>query len=195
MTDNQRIKLRYKRISDAKDDYAWQTDHELAELDAAVPLDMSYQQFLSEYSFDLCYPSADRHEFAVETLDGKHIGNCVYYNVNAIEGKTELGIMIGNREYWNQGYGVEVISALLEYIFSRTRMESVYLTTLNWNIRAQKCFHKCGFIECGQVVRDSRNFLLMSIHRNEWEKIKDNGHSQVTTPENTSPKPIPSKNS
>jgi RimJ/RimL family protein N-acetyltransferase len=165
-----RIKIRYKRISDARDDFAWQTDPELARLDAAEPLTMSYQQFLSEYTFDLCYPSSSRHEFAVETSDGKHIGNCVYYNVNQAENKTEVGIMIGNRDYWNKGYGVETIDLLLDYIFRRTTMERVYLTTLEWNQRAQKCFVKCGFQEFGTLVRDEHSFLLMAIHRGEWER-------------------------
>lgn len=166
-----RIKLRPKRLSDAKDDYAWQTDPELAKLDAAEVLDISYQQYISEYTFELCYPSRGRYEFGVDTLEGKHIGNCVYYNISTKENKTELGIMIGNRDYWNQGYGCETIRALLSYIFSKTSLERVYLTTLEWNVRAQKCFKKCGFLECGRMVRDNHDFILMAIHRDEYIKL------------------------
>jgi RimJ/RimL family protein N-acetyltransferase len=167
----ERIKLRAKRLSDAKDDYAWQTDPELAKLDAADVLDMSYPQYVSEYSFELCYPGHGRYEFGVDTLDGKHIGNCVYYNVSSRESKAELGIMIGNRDYWDQGYGCETVRALLSYIFSKTNMEQVYLTTLEWNTRAQKCFKKCGFSECGRLVRDKYDFLLMTINRDEFIKL------------------------
>jgi RimJ/RimL family protein N-acetyltransferase len=160
-------------MSDARDDFTWQTDPELARLDAAEPLTMSYPQFLSEYTFDLCYPSSSRHEFGVETLDGQHIGNCVYYNLNQIESKTELGIMIGNRDYWNKGYGTETVNLLMDYIFRRTNLERVYLTTLDWNQRAQKCFKKCGFQETGRLVRDEHNFIMMAIHRVEWQKLRD----------------------
>jgi len=172
MINEKRIRLRYKKLSDAKEDYSWQTDPELSRLDAALVLDVSYQQYLSEYTFDLCYPGSSRHEFAIETLEGEHIGNCVYYNINQAEGKAELGIMIGNRRYWNKAYGEEAVNALLDHIFNRTKLERVYLTTLDWNIRAQKCFKKCGFNECGEVVRDGSTFLLMAIHRNEWEKLR-----------------------
>ncbi len=167
--DTKRILIRHKRLGDARDDYQWQTDPELSELDAATPLSISYPQYLSEYSFDLAYPSSGRHEFGIDTLDGEHIGNCVYYNVNAAESKAELGIMIGNRNYWSQGYGAEAIEALLGHIFAATRIESVYLTTLTWNVRAQKCFKKCGFQECGHLVRDNYNFLLMAIRKDEWK--------------------------
>jgi len=157
-THDPRVKIRLKRISDARDDYAWQTDPELAKLDAADPLSMSYAQFLSEYTFDLCYPGSHRHEFAVETPEGLHIGNCVYYNLNPSEGKTEIGIMIGNREYWNKGYGPETINVLLDYIFKRTDLERVYLTTLNWNLRAHKCFLKCpSTSSTGTSVRPVRS--------------------------------------
>ncbi len=172
MTSNNRIILRKKKLSDARDDYAWQIDPELVELDAAVILEMSYQQYLAEFTFELCYPLSSRHEFGVDTPEGEHIGNCVYYNVNVSEGKAEVGIMIGNRKYWNRGYGVEIISALLDYIFEKTRLNNIYLTTLDWNIRAQKCFIKCGFREHGHVTRGDHNFLLMAIHRDEWQQLK-----------------------
>lgn len=172
MATEKRIKLRQKKLSDAKEDFSWQTDPELSRLDAAVTLSMSYQQYLAEYTFELCYPSSSRHEFAIETLEGAHIGNCVFYNVDTYEKKAEVGIMIGNRAYWNQGYGEEAINSLLDHIFDRTQLERVYLTTLEWNVRAQKCFTKCGFLGCGQVSRDGSTFLLMVIHRQEWEKLR-----------------------
>jgi RimJ/RimL family protein N-acetyltransferase len=172
MTTGKRIKLRHKRLSDAREDYGWQTDEELAKLDAATRLDMSYPQYLAEYTFEMCYPNPGRHEFAIENLRGDHIGNCVYYNVNEAESKAEVGIMIGNRDYWNQGYGVEAVNTLLDYVFTRIRLEKVYLTTLVWNIRAQKCFKKCGFAECGQLVRDDYTFLLMAVTRDEWSRLQ-----------------------
>jgi RimJ/RimL family protein N-acetyltransferase len=172
MTSNNRITLRKKRLSDSREDYAWQIDPELVELDAAAVLEMSYQQYLSEYTFELCYPLNSRHEFAIDTLEGEHIGNCVYYNVNQAEGKAEVGIMIGNRKYWNKGYGVEAISLLLDLVFEKTRLERVYLTTLDWNIRAQKCFKKCGFKEYGHLNRGDYNFLCMAIQREEWVQLR-----------------------
>jgi ribosomal-protein-alanine N-acetyltransferase len=189
MGTEKRILIRHKKLSDAREDYAWQTDPELCRLDAAVKLEISYQQYLAEYTFELCYPTSNRHEFAVENLKGEHIGNCVYYNVDDYEGKAELGIMIGNRNYWNQGYGVETVNTLLEdYIFRNTSLERVYLTTLDWNIRAHKCFRKCGFKECGIISRDGSLFKMMVIHREEWEELRmesalrETSSSELKTP-------------
>jgi RimJ/RimL family protein N-acetyltransferase len=180
MATGQRIRLRHKRLSDAQDDYSWQTDPELSALDAALTLSISFQQYLAEYTFELCYPSANRYEFAIDTLNGEHIGNCVYYNVDANQGKAELGILIGNRNYWNQGYGAEAVNALLDHIFERTSLRSVYLNTLIWNVRAQQCFKKCGFTECGRVNRDGSTFLLMVIHREDRDKLRSPETNQET---------------
>ena len=165
-----KVRLREKRLSDAKGDYTWRSDSELAQLDAAIALDIPFSQYLSEYAFELCYPSSSRREFAIETADGKHIGNCVYYNIDMAKGEAEMGIMIGDRSCWGNGYGTEAVNALLDYIFQHTTLERAYLNTLDWNIRAWKCFQKCGFTECGRLSRDGHNFLVMEIRRTDWEQ-------------------------
>jgi RimJ/RimL family protein N-acetyltransferase len=163
------VKLRTKNISDAKDDYRWGRDAELARLDASHILEMPYSQFLSEYSFDLYYPMSSRREFAVESPDGKHIGNCVFYNIDMPRGEAELGIMIGEREYWGKGYGVAAVNALLAHIFATTSINRVHLKTLDWNVRAQRCFENCGFSPVGHIEKNGYRFLHMEIFRNQWQ--------------------------
>lgn len=160
--------LRNKRMSDARNDYRWQSDPELARLDAAPPLDCKFDEFLSEYAGELMYPPSNRRSFAIETTQGKHIGNCVYYNVNEDGGEAELGIMIGDRHYWNKGYGSAAVRALLTHVFRHTSLTRVHLKTLVDNARAQKCFKKCGFQPCGELERDSYRFLLMDQTRDQW---------------------------
>src|SRR3989338_675531 len=169
MNNGNRIKLREKDPSDAWDDYSWETDPELAKLDAAPVYQISYSQYLTDYTLDLRAPRTGSRQFAVDTLDGKHIGNCSYYNLDRYRGEVELGIMIGDRDYWNKGYGTDIINALLEHIFKQTSVDRVHLKTLDWNTRAQKCFEKCGFAECSRLSRDGYNFIQMEIYRNNWE--------------------------
>ena len=176
MIINSKIKIRNKRLSDARNDYEWQTDPELARLDATTPLACSFQEYLADYTDSIQYPSPYRHAFSLETPDGKHIGNCVYYNIDEGKGEAELGIMIGNREYWNKGYGTDAVSALVDYIFRRTKLNRLYLKTLTSNTRAHRCFMKCNLKPCGYLERDGYEFLLMEIYRDEWQK------QQSTTP-------------
>jgi len=175
MIISNKIRLREKRLVDALNDYIWHTDPELAQLDAAPLLAMTFSRYLSNYASELRYSPSTRYSFAIETQDGKHIGNCVYYGVDETKGEAELGIMIGDRDYWDKGYGADTVTTLVSYIFRRTNLNRIWLKTLDWNTRAQKCFQKCGFTPCGHMVRDGFNFVLMEMHRKqrEGQKRKD----------------------
>jgi len=164
-----KIKLRDKRLADALDDYTWRTDSGLAQLDATPLLTTTFPRYLLDYASELRYPALTRQSFAVETLDGKHIGNCACYNINDTKGEAELGIMIGNRDYWDKGYGTDAVTALLSYIFRQTKLNRIRLKTLKSNRRAQKCFEKCGFTSYGNTHKDGYDFVLMEIHRKQWE--------------------------
>ena len=164
-----KIRLREKISADALNDYNWKKDPELARVDAAPQLTMTFSQYRSNYSRELRYSSSIRRPFAVEVLDGKHIGNCVYYGVDKTKGEAELGIVIGNRDYWDEGYGTDAVTTLVSYIFRQTNLNRIYLKTLDWNWRAQKCFQKCGFTPCGHSNRDGFSFVLMEIYREQWQ--------------------------
>ena len=158
-----------KKIEDALNDYNWAKDPELTHFDAVPPLDTPFSKYLIDYARDLDHPSPGRCRFAINTLDGKHIGNCSYYGIDEDRGEAELGIMIGDRDYWNKGYGTDAVTTLLNYIFHQAKLERVYLKTLNWNTRAQRCFEKCGFLPCGRLQKWGYDFILMDINRSQWE--------------------------
>jgi len=162
-----KIRLRDKRLSDARNDYRWQTDSELIQLDAAPLLTISFPKYLLDYTSALCHSTSARHPFAIETLDGDHIGNCVYYNINETKSEAELGIMIGNCDYWDKGYGTDAVATLVNHVFLQTNLKRLYLKTLDWNRRAQKCFEKCGFTPCGHLHKDGHSFVLMELHRKQ----------------------------
>lgn len=160
----EKVRLRPKDIRDAVNDYAWRRDPELCRLDAALPITCSFKEFLEEYVYELQHHTPGQR-FAIETLEGEHIGNCGYFNVDVGRREAEIGIMIGNRAYWNRGYGTDAIVTLLKYIFSHTNLNRVFLKTLDWNLRAQKCFAKCGFVPCGSLVCWGYSFLVMETFR------------------------------
>ena len=164
-----KVILREKRLADARNDYTWETDPELAQLDASPTVTATFSGYLLDYTNELRYSSLTSHRFAVETLDGRYIGNCTYYNIRETESEAELGIMIGNRDYWNKGYGTDVVTTLVNYIFHQINLDRIYLKTLASNTRAQKCFQKCGFTPYKHLVQDGFNFVLMEISSKQWQ--------------------------
>jgi ribosomal-protein-alanine N-acetyltransferase len=161
------VRLRRKRLSDAETDYEWRRDPELARFDAASPLRASFHDFLITYSDDIRFPSPFRRVFAIESLDGDHIGNVMYYNIDERRGDAELGITIGDKRYWGQGYGADAVRAFLRYVFTETGLHRIYLNTLDWNVRAQHSFRKAGFIPTGTSRRGFHSFITMEFRR-EW---------------------------
>ena len=162
------IRIREKRVEDIPDEYAWRVDEELSRLDATRPLTMSYDDFLKYSKEEMQFPNFRSKRLAVETIEGVHIGNVMYYDLNMRSAETELGIMIGNKEYWGKGYGTDIVKTLLKHLFEDLKLERVYLHTLAWNYRAQSSFSKSGFREIRAVRRGGQDFLLMEVNRNSW---------------------------
>lgn len=169
MLKGTKVVLREKRLEDATNDYAWRCDEELARLDAAWPMTISFADYLISYKEELRYQDSRQRRFAIESVDGKHIGNCMYYDIDERKKQAELGILIGDRDYWNQGYGADAVTTLLNHIFEVTGFERIYLSTLDWNIRAHKCFEKCGFVRCGNINRGQNHLIIMET-RASWLK-------------------------
>lgn len=165
---DRRVRLRPKRLEDAAQDYAWAQDQELCELEAAFPVSVPFADYQRLYAMDLRLALQGCLRFAIETLQGEHIGNCMCYQMDEARGEAEVGILIGNKTYWDQGYGVEALELLLEHIFATTPLTRVCLHTLTWNLRAQRCFAKCGFEPCAEEPRWGQRFLVMAIDRQRW---------------------------
>ncbi|PKB73187.1 MAG: hypothetical protein BZY75_03225 [SAR202 cluster bacterium Io17-Chloro-G7] len=168
-----RVILRDKRLEDAEQDYIWRSDPELARLDAAYPLTMSFERYLKIFEDQLRYPTPGSHHFSTDTLDGKYIGNCMYYDLDSVNMQAELGIVIGDRDYWSNAYGYDAVTTLLDHMFTERNLKRVYLHTLEWNNRAQRCFQKSGFNPVKPVRRMSLDFLLMEVLREDWLEKSD----------------------
>jgi len=161
--------LRKKRLEDAANDYAWRCDEELARYDGAPTLSLPFDDFRADYAEELRHTSQRRRRFAIDNLEGKHIGNLMYYDIDEDKEEAELGIMIGDRDHWDQGYGADAVTTLLRHIFTTTTLNRIYLHTLDWNLRAQRCFEKCGFVPCGTAKRYNGNFVVMEIRQSTWQ--------------------------
>lgn len=180
-------------MDDAEADYSWRIDPELASLDATRPVTLTFTEYLRYHRDDVNYPSPWSVRMAIDTLDGRHIGNCMYYDINNEKSQCELGIMIGDRDYWSKGYGTDVVKIALTRIFTATELERVYLHTLTHNFRAQKSFVKAGFVPAREVKRDGYEFVLMEIWRKEWEAAYPEAKKEAKISEPAEPSPAPSQ--
>lgn len=112
-----------------------------------------------------------RRVLAIEDEAGLLIGELELENFNPKAGSVELSICIGEPDYRSRGYGSEAIGLVRDYIFDRTRLRQIYLRVYQTNVRAIRCYEKCGFIKEG-VLKVSRRqaertgeVVLMSLTR------------------------------
>jgi RimJ/RimL family protein N-acetyltransferase len=98
---------------------------------------------------------ARRDRYAILDSTGRLLGMVSYYNVNFERRHAELGIYIGERDFWSKGLGTEAILTLLSHLFRNTELDAMYLTTYAANSRAQSCYQKCGFEVTGTMRKFS----------------------------------------
>ena len=111
---------------------------------------------------------------AIETAEGVHIGNLGLHSIDWKNRNAELGITIGDKEYWGQGYGTAAIRTLLKLAFEEMNLHRVFLRVDKDNERGIRCYEKCGFQRDGilreAVFREGRyhDQLMMSVLVSEY---------------------------
>jgi len=78
------------------------------------------------------------------------LGTCGFTELDQLNQTAEAGIFIGNKNYWNKGYGTEALWLLLDYGFKALNLHSVMLKTYSFNERAKRCYEKAGFKTIGK---------------------------------------------
>lgn len=161
------VKLRDKLPADARRDYQWEADPELARRDARAVLLLPFGEYRERHRQALANPRPGSRLFAIIAPDGAHIGNCMYFHGEAA-GEVSLGIIIGHRDYWGKGYGRDAVNTLAGHIFATMDAARITLRTLTWNQRARRCFHGCGFSACGEREIGGQRFIQMELGRDTY---------------------------
>ena len=176
MLEGTLVRLRPLEPADLEREYRWINDREVTRyLAARYPIAMEQEErWLREL------PANDfTHgvRLAIETKDGVHIGNLDLHQPNVEDRKAGLGIMIGDKDYWSNGYGTDAIVTLLRFGFEQMNLHRVWLHVFEFNERAIACYKKCGFQIEGRL-REHRysegrywDVFVMAILRDEFEAL------------------------
>lgn len=83
--------------------------------------------------------------------DQKLIGTTGIHQINNRDLQGSFGIVIGEPEYWSNGYGTEILTAMLDWSFRIRGLRLITLRVLGNNPRGQRCYEKCGFVLAGNI--------------------------------------------
>ncbi len=89
--------------------------------------------------------------FAIETLDGRHIGNSGIHQVNHFHKTAVTGTLIGEKDAWGHGYGTDASRARARYCFDILGLRLLMSEFLVGNVGSQRMQAKVGYVECGMV--------------------------------------------
>ena len=178
MIQGQRIKLRAIERGDLPVFVRWFNDPEVRQyLLMYMPMSLAEE----EKWFERQLEDQNNRVFAIETTDGVHIGNCGLHDFDWKNSKAELGILIGEKEYWSKGYGSDAVRTLVGFAFGEMNLHRVQLEVYDFNSRALHCYEKCGFqVEGRQREALFRNgsyhdILIMGILRENFEDDQTGG--------------------
>lgn len=138
------------------------------------PMPQSLARLQAEFETKVSSGGRDGTSFVIEA-DGQCIGHCGLFRFNNTAQTCELGISIGDKRYWGKKYGREAVMLLLECAFRYHNMRRVFLRTDGRNVRGQRAYKACGFVEEGRLrshVYSNGQYddmVLMGILREEWQ--------------------------
>ena len=183
MLEGKLVRLRAREPEDVERAYTWINDRKVTQfLTARYPLSRADEQRWLEGTATNGF--ADGVHLAIETKDGAHIGNIDLIETRPEDRKAGLGVMIGEKKYWSNGYWTDAILTLLRFAFEEMNLNRVWLTALEFNDRSIACYKNCGFQEEGRLRQEVfsggryHDLVAMGVLQGEFAALHGNG----TTP-------------
>lgn len=176
MLEGKVVRLRAMEAGDLEPNYRWMNDGEVIHF-----LAMRYPISRAEEDRWLANrpPNDFAHgvQLAIETKEGVHIGNLGLHDPHPEHRTAVLGIVIGEKDYWSNGYGTDAIVTVLRFGFSEMNLNRVSLHVFEFNERAIACYTKCGFQIEGRLRQnyfgEGRywDVIVMGVLRGEFEAL------------------------
>jgi RimJ/RimL family protein N-acetyltransferase len=138
-------------INDAEKYSEWLNDLELT-------INLSFYSRISnkDDGKSLLERLSKEHNYSIIDLEtNEMIGNCGFGNIDNLNQSADIAIVIGNKLFWNKGYGSEALTLLLDYGFKALNLHNVQLEVYSFNKRAIKSYEKVGF----KIIGNKRESL------------------------------------
>lgn len=127
----------------------------------------------------------DHRTFTVLTKKGEPIGNIGFNSINYQSRRAVVGIVMGEKSFWDKGYGTDAMRTLLRFGFMELGLDKIELGVHSKNKRAIACYEKCGFrLEGVERNNDFYNGRYIDGHRmgilkEEWLRQSEKGKSRI----------------
>ncbi len=181
MIYSERIRFRSAERSDVPAFVRWFNDPEVQQgLAVYRPMSLANEEGWFE---NMLKRSMDEQPFVIEVRgagpEGEEtwtpIGNLSLFDIDWRCRVSEFGIVIGEKAYWNKGYGTEAVKLIVRYGFQTLNLHRIWLRVYATNPRAMRAYEKAGFTQEGLqrqavfLAGEYVDIVQMSILRPEWQ--------------------------
>ena len=77
------------------------------------------------------------------TIEGLFIGTLTCY-INKIHNHANIGLLIGDKKYQGQGFGLDAWNSAINYLFKVKKIRKIFAGTMDCNVSMKKIFIKSG---------------------------------------------------
>ena len=148
MLKGKNILLRKLSNEDASVEYLnWMNDYEVVKFTESryrVHTIESLKDFILHVNNESNYCFA-----IVDIPSGKHIGNIKIGNIHPIYKYADVGLIIGNKDFYGKGIATEALKLCVEFAFKQLKLHRLYAGIYDVNIGSIKAFEKAGFVREG----------------------------------------------
>ncbi len=89
--------------------------------------------------------------FAIETLEGDHIGFCGIHNIQWRHGHASTGTLIGRRELWGKGFGSDAVAVRTQYALDVLGLRILTSDVMAENVASIKMLERSGYVNRGVI--------------------------------------------
>jgi [ribosomal protein S5]-alanine N-acetyltransferase len=125
--------------------YHWSLDDDLQYWSGTIPSGRSFTQFKNTVRQRDWPDDGNRISYAISTHHNDLIGMVSCYSIDRRRKTGEIGVYLGEKDCWGQGFGTDALIAFVRHLFTDLDFESVYLHTYESNVRAQRSYVRVGF--------------------------------------------------
>jgi RimJ/RimL family protein N-acetyltransferase len=137
------VRLRAREPEEEPQVFRWFNDPEVTEfLTLRYPLSHRQER---EFLERADVPGFHGAHFAIDTLGGEFIGGCSLEDCRPENREATLGIAIGEKGFWDGGYGTDAMRVLCRFGFDMMNLHRIQLEVFRGNERAIHVYEKVGF--------------------------------------------------
>jgi RimJ/RimL family protein N-acetyltransferase len=130
-----RVEFTPLRMENIHTHFRWNNDPELNRLDSEIPYEKEkFGEFKSRFEQMCENPAPSRRTFEIHAHDdGELIGLAYATHISTHNRHAQVGITIGDRDYWGRGYGRTSFELLLSYCFDEIELHRVSAETFEYH--------------------------------------------------------------